>query len=422
MKQRQVRVEDLKLGMYVNELDRPWLETPFLFQGFPILTQHDIDQLQQYCRYVYVDDDQSVHIRPGQASASEHKKPVQRFQTRRMNIREEPALGTRGRQRGFVETLPEAREVYRRAHHYITDLFGQIRQGRPVDLGQAQDLASRTVDNIVDNENAMLWLTLLKRKDEYTSFHSINVCALSVLFGSHLGLKDSELRLLGMGALLHDVGKMRIPSAILNKPQALDTHEMAIIREHPQLGIAILDEREDVPPLVREVVYSHHERYDGSGYPRGLQGEEINLFAMIVSIVDVYDAMTSDRAYHERISSHEVLNMMYGWHENEFRRDLLEEFIRCLGIYPVGSLVELSSGEVGVVMAVNREHNLRPMVLLVLDMHKKPYDTPRIINLAVHWESGTPIHINRILPSDAFNLNVRQIVLDNDPTTIEEIV
>ena len=419
MGQRKVSVDELQLGMYVSELDRPWLDTPFLFQGFPILSQQELLQVQNCCDFVFVDEELSVKLDPEKIHNAPHGKPVQRFETRRINVRQGKGSHTRGERRRFVEALPHAREVYQQTHSYIGRLFEELREGNTFDLGQARELAERTVDSIVDNENAMLWLTLLKHKDQYTSYHSINVCTLSVLFGSYLGLTDGELRVLGMGALLHDLGKMRVPLDIINKSSKLDPHEMAVMRQHPELGLAILAEAKGVPPQVSDVVYGHHERYDGSGYPRGLKGDEIGLFPMIVSLVDVYDAMTSDRAYHDRISSHEVLNLMYSWGENVFKRELLEEFIRCLGIYPIGSIVELSSGEVAVVMSVNRKYHLRPLVLLLLDKQKIAYQAPKLMNLELYQKSGLHIHITRILPSDAYGIDVRQAVMDNDPTGLE---
>lgn len=419
MGQRKLLVDELQLGMYVSELDRPWLDTPFLFQGFPILSKQELMQLRQCCDYVFIDDELSVSINPEQVNAAPHGKPVKRFETRRINKPAAKHPASRGARRRFLEELPEAQDVYQNAHHYIHELFEDIREGRTIDVEQARALADRTVDSIMGNENALLWLTLLKRKDEYTSYHSINVCTLSVLFGSYLGLTDGELRMLGMGALLHDIGKMRVPLEILNKETALNAEEMITMRQHPEWGLAILDEAEGVPPQVREVVHAHHERVDGSGYPRGLSGDDIGLFPMIVSLVDVYDAMTSDRAYHERLSSHEVLNMMYGWGETVFKRELLEDFIRCLGIYPVGSLVELSSGEVALVMTVNRKYHLRPQVLLLLDAHKQPYEQPKLMNLELHEQSGLHIHITRILPSDAFDIDVRNVVMNNNPQSLE---
>ncbi|MGM0593269.1 MAG: HD-GYP domain-containing protein [Pseudomonadota bacterium] len=412
MSQKKVDVADLTLGMYVVELDRPWLETPFLFQGFPILSQEELKQLRSCCNYVYVDEQQSVTIKPEHAAQSPHGRPVKRFGTRRLNLPGQERSVPPNRRR-FEQVLPQAKAVYEQAHRYINDIFEEIRIGRTLSIDQARSLTDETVDSLMDNENTLVWLTLLKRKDEYTSFHSINVCVLSVLFGRYLGLSEDELRVLGLGALLHDIGKMRVPLAILNKSSRLSSEEMAQMQQHPALGVEILADSSGIPPQVREIVHSHHERIDGSGYPRGLEGDEIGLYPMLVSIADVYDAMTSDRAYHLRISPHEALNVMYGWASSHFPEELLEAFIRCLGIYPVGSLVELSSGEVGVVLTVNRENHLSPTLLLVLDRNKAPYDLPKTLNLELQQRAGVKLSITKILPSHAYDLDVRELVAQN---------
>lgn len=413
MGQRMLDVADLELGMYVTELDRPWLETDFLFQGFPILSEEELHKLKSCCNYVYVDDEQSEVLRPHHFAEAPHGRPVRRFQTRGVNIKKPLAGQPVNMPRVKFETeLPRAREVYSQAYDYVTEMFREIRIDRSIPFDQARSLAEHTVDSIANNENAMLWLTLLKEKDEYTTYHSINVCVLSVLFGRHLGLNEEKLNLLGYGALLHDIGKMRIPLRILNKNSKLSREELQLMQQHPVLGGRLLREREDIPPVVRDIVLSHHERVDGSGYPRGLKGEELGLMPMIVSIADVYDAVTSDRAYHDRLSPHEALNLMYGWASSHFREELLEAFIRCLGIYPVGSLVELSSGEVAMVLTVNRVHHLLPLVLLVLDRDKVPYDIPKLLNLELQQRDGVPIAITKILPSDAYGIDTRKLAAD----------
>ncbi|MCW9089678.1 MAG: HD-GYP domain-containing protein [Gammaproteobacteria bacterium] len=413
MSQKRVDVANLELGMYVSELDRPWLETSFLFQGFPILGQEELEELRRCCDYVYVDDEMGVALQPERVSTAPKSRPVKRFATHKVNI-----ASSAGKQRPirnrvkFEQELPRAREVYHQAHDYINTIFSQIRIDRSIPLDQARQLTEHTVESITNNENAMLWLTLLKQKDEYTTYHSINVCVLSVLFGRHLGLSEVELKILGLGALLHDIGKMRVPAGILNKNGRLTPEEELMMRQHPLLGDRMLATRRGVPGQIREIVRSHHERVDGSGYPQGLEGDELGLMPMIVSIVDVYDAMTSDRAYHERISPHEALNMMYSWAATHFREELLEAFIRCLGIYPVGSLVELSSGEVALVLTVNRVHHLLPQVLLLLNRDKHPYDIPKLLNLELQRHSGVPIAITKILPSNAYGIDVRKFAAE----------
>ncbi len=415
MKRLRVAVGDLELGMYVAELDRPWLGSPFLFQGFRVQSQDDLAQLRDFCKFVYVDLEESLDWAPAVKAATDAEK--HRFTTRQVNRIPDGHYPTRQDRQAYVTELTRAVETYRHTHHYIRELLDDVRLGRSIETGKARDLAASIADSVVQEENAMVWLTQLKKRDEYTSQHSINVCVLSVLFGRYLGWSIDELRELGLGALVHDIGKMRVPLEVLNKAQSLDDAEMEQMREHPRHGYRILHATSGVPRSVQDVAYCHHERVDGSGYPRGLAGGHIPRNAMLVSIVDVYDAITSDRVYHMGISPHEALNVMYGWATKSFPTDLLEEFIKCLGIFPIGSVVELSSGEVGVVMTVNRQHHLYPIVTVVLNGEKRPYPQPKLVDLQALHDGGHPLHIQRILESGAYGIDMHQIIGLQHPLT-----
>jgi HD-GYP domain-containing protein (c-di-GMP phosphodiesterase class II) len=406
-------VEELHIGMYVAELDRPWLETPFLFQGFPIRTEAELAQLRACCRYVFVDADIAA---PAADEAEETPPPAappgHRFETRQLNRPAAAAKAPPHDMVRYVSVLKDAAGVYQGAKHYMRRLLDDVRLGEAIDVEGARSVAVQMADNIVRDENALLWFTLLKKRDEYTSQHSLNVCVMALLFGRHLGLEGQELRDLGFAALLHDVGKMRVPMEVLNKSEPLSAAEMALMHEHPRHGYDILSGTPGVPAEVTEVAHSHHERVDGSGYPRGLSGAQISRNALIVAVVDVYDAVTSDRVYHLGISPHEALNLMYGETHRSFPPDLLEAFIRCLGIFPVGSLIELSTGEVAVVMTVNRAERLHPVVSLLLDRDKQPYRQHRLLDLhAMHamHAAGQAVQIKRILKSKAYGIDLHAL-------------
>ncbi len=427
---KKIHVTQLVLGMYVSELDRPWLGTPFLFQGFPIRSEQELQQLRELCQHVYIDEEQARLWRESEqkdrlgatglgVEYPVKKRPLENFSTGAIN-RKPPDTAQLAERVPFQQEYDNARQVYGKAREYIDSVFADVRLGRSIDVAGARELANHTVDSIVSNENALLWLTRLKNRDEYTSQHSINVCVLAVLFGRYHGLSENELRELGLGALLHDIGKMRIPLEILNKAGRPSEEEMKTLREHPQYGYEILLAAEGVSPQVQDIARSHHERIDGSGYPQGLRGDEINLYTAIVSVVDVYDAITSDRVYHMGISPHEALNMMYGMMPDTFASELMESFIRCLGIYPVGSVVELSSGEVGVVVTVNRKNQLRPTVALVMDRDKRPLDMHRMLNLELFSGDGDDeqaVSVQRLLGSDAHNVDIHQVMVGSSATT-----
>ncbi len=426
VERKKIAVGDLKLGMYVSELDRPWSETAFLFQGFPISTDDELTQLRACCDYVYIDLRQSklwvaeqpkavrrdyesswlAYTPPDETDTGNH-----RFATERLNIepamRPHPAPDTAT----LAVNVEAVRRVHSKAHEYVGQMLADARLGQSLDVAAARTVVHEMVDAIVADENALVWLTQLKSRDEYTTLHSINVCILALLFGRHLGYDVEQLNEIGHGALLHDIGKMKVPLAILNKPTAPTAEELALLKQHPSLGYELLKESKSISPAALDIVYSHHERVDGSGYPRGLQGDQIGEYALLVSVVDVYDAITSDRVYHLGISPHEALNLMYQWAHKSFPSHLLEEFIKCLGIYPIGSIVELNTGEVGVVMTVNRRHHLRPIITLVLDTEKHPYPTHKLINLELYGGGPTPVNIRKILESNAYGVDVRSIIM-----------
>lgn len=411
MKRQKVDVQDLVIGMYVAELDRPWLETPFLFQGFPIRSEDDIVELRRHCRYVHIDIEQSRGLPPGGGSPDTLAGAAQRRDTGQANP---PVEGAQRRQQiSFEGELQGAVQIYRKSREYISTVFEDARLGRSIDPEGARDLADRVVDSVFKNESALVWLTQLKHRDEYTAQHSINVCVLSVLFGRHLALGQPALRELGFGALLHDIGKMRVPLEILNKNGKLADHEMALMKQHPLFGQQILSGTPGVSDVAVDIAHSHHERVDGSGYPGRLEGDAISLYAKIVSVVDVYDAITSDRVYHMGIAPHEALSMMYGWAPRSFSSELLQEFIRCLGIYPIGSIVELDTGEVGVVMTVNRLRVMRPLLTLVLDRDKRPLSLRKLLNLDALERTGAEIAIRNILGANAYGINVQQIIMES---------
>lgn len=390
----QLHVHQLKLGMFVAELDRPWLGTPFLFQGFRIRRIEEIDKLKEMCDSVVIDLDKSVHGRMAKQSAgakAPHRKIYQMAAS-------------------FEEEIVSANEIRHNTENCIAELFSDVEHGRMIDLAAAKRVVSDTVDGILRNPDAHMSLTQLKNWDSYTAQHSINVCVLALSMARHLGLPRGEMEMVGIGALLHDIGKLRTPIEVLNKPGKLTDDEMNVMRAHPVHGRELIEKRYGLSHHIADMAYSHHERVAGGGYPRGIIGSEISLWSKIVSIVDVYDAITSDRCYHKGMSPTDALTKMYSWRIKDFDGELLEAFIQCVGIYPVGSLVELTTGEVGIVISVNPTARLRPMIDLLLDANKKSYYPSRVLNLA---NLGTDdLHascaIKDVLLPGAYGINIHE--------------
>ena len=395
---RKISVDQLAKGMYVCELDRPWLDSSFLFQGFFLCTDAELEQLRSSCEHVFIDTLRGSDL-PGLAA----EIPVPSVA--------KPVTLARGERRyprtlALETELSAARAVRKRARMFIDAIFDDVRHGRPPDFTEVREVISGMVESIVRNPDAQMCLAQMKKRDEYTAQHSVNVCVLTVAFGRHLGLPRHDLNLLGMGALLHDIGKLRTPLEILNKPARLTPEEFERMKEHPLHGHEILSEIPGMPEEVVDIAYSHHERLQGHGYPRGIGGGEISTWSKIVAIVDVYDAISSDRTYHDGLSATQALTKMYGWRERDFDPELMEQFIQCIGIYPIGTLVELTSGEVGVVMSINPRLRLRPKVMLALDDSGSPYYPARIVDLAqfVDRDEG-PYAIARVLEPGAHGID-----------------
>ena len=407
----KVESANLAIGMFVSKLDRPWTDTDFILQGVLIKTDEDIHKFMDVCDFVYVDQQrshESVHARlvilkTQKPVSKTNKAPVELQYTAEM-ADEEQAL--------FSQELKQAQKVLGNTRSYIDKALEDARLGNSLNTADAKVLVSEIAESVSRAPNAMLWLTHMKQRDEYTSIHCLNVCILALTFGRALGLKKKELNTLGMGALLHDLGKMKIPLEVLNKPGRLTDEEFELIKTHPQEGFDMLREKGGISNEVLDIVLSHHERIDGSGYPSGKPGETVTLLSQITSVVDVYDAITSNRCYHDGMPPHEAMKLMYEWSGRNFAPRLIEGFIKCLGIYPIGSLVKLNSRHIGVVIAASKNSRLRPIILLVLDRQGRELDPPQVVNLAhPQWISGkTKLKIQKIVKPEDYNIDLATIV------------
>ncbi len=425
--QLKLPVACLRPGLYVAALDRPWIETPFLFQGFAIQETSEVRTLERYCEFVYVDAEQSD---PGELHAARRQAEKEAIATGKaarapkLTPQKEPApqqqpprvAETDGERfptgQRFRESVSAAKAGRDQARQAIDRLMADLRLGKSVDSEAAREAVEGLVDRVSADASAALWLTNLKDRDEYTSIHSVNVCVLALAFGLHLGLDHGELVHLGTGALLHDIGKTRTPDAILNKPGPLDEREFAIMKRHPEDGYHLLADSGTAKEVL-DIVRLHHERVPGTGYPFGLKGDEIPLRVRIVGLVDTYDAMTSDRAYRDAISADDALNQLYRYEHDAFGTDLVETFIRCLGIFPVGSVVELDNGAIGVVVETRPHARLQPTLRMVRTPDGETYDKRLLVNLAEASpvdEHNAARRIARALTPASANVDIAEIV------------
>ncbi len=408
MIEQKTDINDLRIGMYVSRLDRAWVDTPFMFQGFYIHDDEDIIALRKHCRFVYTDSTKE--------NIADHKMQtlVSTKQSTSNSIAGLPARKVHYEDTTAVEDeIVIARECHADLNQTVESMAADVKSGNKIDLNKTKKTVNNMIDSIARNPDAFMWLTKLKDTDSYTYRHAMDSSILAVSLGRHLGLSKSELKDLAIGSLLFDIGKVKLPANILNKPGRLTDEEFALVRKHVDFSVEIMKGIKGMPARAIEIAQFHHERHNGNGYPQGLKGTEIPVFARIAAIVDCYDAITSDRTYNRAISSHEAIKQLYEWGNVDFQIELIEQFIQCLGIYPTGSLVELSTGQVGVILSQNRVRRLRPKVMLILDEHKVAYESFPVVDLVLEMEDkhGNALDIVATHEPGAFGIDPKTFYL-----------
>lgn len=363
IEERSLPVEDLRIGMFVCRLDRPWEGTPFPLQGFLVQTPAQLAALRELCTHVVIDELQSAETaRPAlQTLGAPQSSPA----AMRM------ALGPWYGKTQYVDTvplreeLPRARKAQEDLHAFVVRVLDDLRQGRKLGIAEVDAAVLPVVESVLRSADAVFWLNSLRRRGAYEYNHALNCTALAVAFGRHLGFPEDKLQRLASGGLLLDVGKAQLPDEVLNHPGPLDAEKFALVKRHVEYSMGILGDSGSRSFEIRSMVEAHHERFDGSGYPKGLKGNEIPIYGRIAGLIDAFDAMTSDRPYRQGIAHHEALQQIYRSRDQLFQAELVEQFIQCIGVYPTGSLVELSSGEVAIVMQQNRSRHLCPRVMVL---------------------------------------------------------
>lgn len=382
----EVPVNLLKLGMHVIRLDRPWLETDFQFQGFIIKDPSQIRRLEKQCNYVVI---RSTSVKPPSYTErrikkqglfarlfTKNKAPVKVKKVASYNHTATAPPPPEKRiiytdQVGTGQELSKAVITYDDAKSSVINLMENIRFGKSANVLESSKAVDHIVDSVIRNQDALRWLTKIKHQDAYTAEHSINVCILSATFARFLGHDESEIRRIAISGLLHDVGKSRVPVDILNKNGRLTVDELNVMKEHTTFGKDLLLSIGHSDRIAVDVAHTHHERLDGKGYPRGLTAPQIPYYAKIIALADCYDAITSSRCYDGARASMEALDIIYKCRGVQFDNELALGFIKCIGIYPPGAIVELNTGQVGIVISANINNKLRPKVLLVRNKDKK---------------------------------------------------
>jgi len=373
---KKVDASQLKVGMFIHDLSCDWMTHPFVRNRFLLTEEEEIRKiLKAGIHDVVIDASKGLDVQDAPTLA-EAQQATER------EVEELAAQPIRIVKTSLSEELQRAAQIRNQASGVVRNVMADVRLGKAVEIGAVQPVVQNITESILRNPGALLGLLRIKTKDDYTFLHSVSVCALLVAFCNSRGMDHEVTRQAGLGGLLHDTGKALVPDSILNKPGPLTDEEFAIIRKHPEDGYNILRQSPEVPQIALDITRHHHERRDGSGYPDKQAGDSISELAQMAAIVDVYDAITADRCYHKGMSAAAALRKIYEWSKFHFNPQMVQEFMRCVGIYPVGTLVLLESGRLGVVVEPHETNLLAPKVNVFFHTKKNLYIKPETVDLS----------------------------------------
>lgn len=400
MNKKRIPVDELRPGMYVAELDRPWVGTPFVFQGFLITSATQIDELKEHCKTVFIDVEQAHDV-----TGASLRQGVE------ANIESEWAADSRLKLVPVEQELSAAKEAYSACTESIQTSLETLQLQGELDAKPLKREIGGMTKSIERSPDAMMLLFKMKQKSGEEFNRAVDTSIHMITFGRFLRFHDERLELLGLAGMLLDIGKTKLPDTILQKKGALTDEEYEIAKTHVMHSVELIRAAPGLPKGLEDIVIQHHERVNGSGYPQGLRGSEISIEGAIAGLVDSYSALTSARPHAEPISPSIALNQLYKLRGTLFDERLVEQFIQSIGIFPVGSAVELNTGEVGIVIAQNLAHRLHPRVVLILDRDLKPIP-PKVLDLDKEPKAtpDEPYRIRRTLPKDKVPIDLEKLL------------
>ena len=373
---KKVDSSQLKVGMYIHDLSCDWMTHPFVRNRFLLTSEDEIRKiLHAGIHDVVIDNSRGIDVQDAPSLAEAQAATEREI----VEIAAKTPVVTRV---SLGDEMQRAVQIRHQASTLVRTVMQDARLGRAIELDQVEPVVQNITESILRNPGALVGLLRIKNKDDYTFLHSVSVCTLLVAFCRSRNIAADVTHQAGLGGLLHDTGKALVPDAILNKPGPLTDEEFAIVKRHPVDGYEILRKSPEVGPIPLDITLHHHERRDGSGYPAKQANEQISELAQMAAIVDVYDAITADRCYHKGMSAAAALRKIYEWSKFHFNPQYAQEFMRCVGIYPVGTMVLLESGRLGVVIEPHETNLLAPKVNVFFNTRQNLYIKPETVDLS----------------------------------------
>ncbi len=387
----EVPVHQLEAGMYVAYLDRPWLESPFAVQGFYVHNEADILEVADACSYVFVDP-------------RRHQRGT--YKPKFTNGIDFPGKSNDDATVGLRRDFEAAETDYDSAAVVVRKAFERLKTTGELNVAAVQEAVNPLIDHVIHRKEAVVALVRMKKKDDYLYNHSISTAVIGAMIGQQIGLPLEDLQKLTLGCALIDVGKVKMPDELLNSTGPMTDSQTEAMRKHVAFSLALITRDQEIDQAVQDIVAYHHERWDGSGYPKGAQANEIPLMARIAALADTYDAMTTKRPYAASRSSFDTVQELIDQKDIKFPGVLVEQFVQAIGLFPTGSVVELSTGEVGIVVAQNPTRRLKPKVVVVLDEHKQPRTELVTIDLQKYTKNEEQqVWIKQELPAGAHGID-----------------
>jgi len=377
---KKIQSRDVRLGMYIHKISGNWMDHPFWKNSFLLKDQMDLEKLKSSNIELWIDTEKGLDV---EIPEDEEKAIVPSEEDSSQPLPVEKHIKKVSRE----EELHVAKKIHEKTKQAVVSMFSEARMGKSVQVEEAVELVDEINLSMARNSNALLSLIRLKTADEYTYLHSVAVCVLMVALGKQLGLRGEELKEVGIAGLLHDIGKMAVPGEILNKPGKLTDDEFEIVKSHPRRGWEILKSLGQSIESALDVCLHHHERMDGKGYPEKLSADTLSLHARMGAVCDVYDAITSDRCYKKGWEPAEAITKMASWKDGHFDETVFRAFVKTIGIYPIGTLVKLKSGRLGIVLEQSEKSLMTPVVKVFFSIRANGYTPIEIVDISKSADS-----------------------------------